>query len=86
MKIRHENYVIFMYKEVFTVVEINILLSKNLTTLQIFHCTESQSTPTNTVTTYRGLEEKIQKSGQWKAFTLKDISHDGEDSRKRLFN
>jgi hypothetical protein len=86
MKIRHENYVIFIYEEVFTVVEINVLLSKNLTTLQIFHFTESQSTPTNTVTVYRGLEEKIQKSGQWKAFTLKDISHDGEDSRKRLFN
>ena len=70
----------------FAVVEIDNLLSINLTTLQTFHCTESQITPTNTVTIYRGLEENIQKSGQWEAFTLKDISHDGEDSRKSLFN
>jgi hypothetical protein len=83
MKIRHENDVIFIYEEVLTVVEITNLFSINLTTLQIFNCTESKITPTNTVTIYRELEEKIHKSGQWKALTLRDISHGAEDSRKK---
>jgi hypothetical protein len=56
------------------VVEITNLLSINLTSLQIFYCIELQITPTNTVTICRGLEGKIQKSGKWKALTVKDIS------------
>jgi hypothetical protein len=69
-----------------TVVEIKTLLPINLTTLKIFHFIKSQIIPTDIVAYYRGLMEKTQKSGQWKALTLKDISRDGEESINSLFN